>query len=235
MPRSALLLGSVVAVSLLAPPGLVGEFGLASAAAATHYTRKKVNGRWVTGKFPKAEAGAAKEAAQPAAAGKTTRRVRFVERKGLARARYASLPKFKPKVVLKQTASVVASAASKPADSAIPAQTGSLTLSARTETSLPPDRVIATASITPALVVHPGAERMRAALQARAQMMAAALGAIAVPLPDAAPPAQLLARRVTFDLEKGERTIVFDDGAAVTAPFDQGRASDLTGLKPAAR
>lgn len=230
MPRSALLFGSVVAASLMAPPGVMDGIGIAPAEAATRVARKLA-------RAPRAAAKVESDLATLVAVPDTTtpattrvvqrkRRVRFVERKGMAKARYASLPKFKPKVVLKQAA-VAPAVEAKTAAIVPPAPSA--------EKALPPDRVIATASIMPAPVIHPGAERMRSALEARAQIMAAALGAIAVPLPDAAPPAQLLARRVTFDLERGERTIVFDDGAAVTAPFDTGRASDLTGLKPAAR
>lgn len=217
MPRTALLLGSmVVGVALLAPPGLSGGLGLASAQAAPkQQARKKAKGR-------PAAARPARAAAAPA------RRVRFSEKKGFpVVARYASLPKFKPRVVLRPTEP---HAAGKPAEVAVAPPAPDHRVVAAT---LPPDRVLATASIAPAPVVHPGAERMRSALEARAQLMAAALGAIAVPMPDAAPVVQLSARSVTFDLARGERTIVFDDGATVTAPFDKARAQDITGLKPA--
>ena len=290
MPRAALLVGTVVVgAALLAPAGTPGGFGIASAAAAAqYYTRKKVNGRWVSGKFAKAGAGAAgpdaKAAAKPAPAakpvaaakpaaakpvkhaakpGKGARRVRFVEKKGFkAKARYAALPKFKPRVVLRPAAtpgpatpSQAAASPAKAAQIAPPATSGSpvpppspsavaptVPVGApvpppvepkSAEAALPPDRVIATASITPAPVVNPGAERMRSALEARARTMANEFGTFSVPLPEAAPTVQLSARSVTFDLQKGVRTIVFDDGSAITAPYDRSKASDLTGLKPA--
>lgn len=223
MPRKALLLGSiVVGAALLAPPAVTGGLGLASAEAAS----KKAGGR--AAKSTAAKSGKA--------ASKGTRRVRFVQRNTLAGARYAALPKFKPKVVLRQAAAPAAAGSVAPtsAEAAVPAPAITEPKTASTA-ALPPERVLATASIAPAPVVHPGAERMRPALEARAQMMAAALGTIAMPLPDAAPPVQLTARSVTFDMEKGERTIVFEDGATVTAPFDMDRASDLTGVRPARR
>jgi pyruvate/2-oxoglutarate dehydrogenase complex dihydrolipoamide acyltransferase (E2) component len=219
-----LLLGSViVGAALLTSPGGGIGLGLSPAAAATrHYTRKKVNGRWVTGKFT-AGAADAKEAGKAAKPG--ARRVRFVEKRGFpVKAGYASLPRFKPKVVLRPAATMPTE--TKPADSAAKQQAPAAPASSA-------DRVIATASISPAPPVHPAPERMRPALEARARSLASELGIVSLPLPEAAPPVQLTARSVTFDLEKGVRTIVFEDGATVTAPFDKGRASDVTGLRPA--
>lgn len=230
MPRSALLLGSmIVGAAMLAPPGATGGLGLASAeAAAGYHTRKKINGKWVVGKFPN---GGAKQAA---AAKKGARRVRFTEKKGLAKARYASLPQFKPKVVLREPTPAIQP--QKPDVAVAPAApTAAPQPSPALAVALPPDRVIATASIAPAPAVHPGAERMRPALEAKARSLASELGLDSLPLPIAAPAPQLAARSVTFDLEKGERTIVFEDGAAATAPYDKERASHLTGIKPVQR
>lgn len=216
MPRRALLLGSiVVSAALLAPPGVTAGLGLVSAEAAS----KKAGARAAKGK-----------------AHKGAGRVRFVQRNTLAGARYAALPKFKPKVILRQAAAPTAAASVAPASAEATVPAPEIAAPRTMSTSaLPPERVLATASIAPAPVVHPGAERMRPALEARAQSMAAALGAIAIPLPSAAPPVLLTARRVTFDMEKGERTIVFEDGATVTAPFDMDRASHLTGISPVRR
>ena len=252
MPRSAWLLATALTgVALLAPPVSSIGLGIGSAhAAAGYHTRKKVNGRWVTGKFrdkggagtpaapaataPAAAAdtpaaGAAETAAPPA---KAQRRIRFSEKKGLAKTRYSSLPKMKAKVVLKTEPPKEAPPAlplppTVPVAQVPPAKAPA---SAPANAELPPDRVLATASINPAPVVQPGAERMRSALEARARTMASQLGHIAVPLPDAAPAARLSARSVTYDMGKGTRTIEFDDGATVTAPFDRARAETLNGL-----
>lgn len=220
MPRSAMLLGAVVVgAALLAPPEVAGEFGLAPAEAASQAGRGAARGKRATG------------VRHASTAGRQGRRVRFTEKKGFAvKARYASLPKFKPRVVMHPAA---ISPAPKAAQAAAPAPRPEPGTAESDLASLPPDRVIATASITPAPVVDPNAERMRPALEARARSMASELGLVALPPPDAAPPVQLAARSVTFDLQKGVRTIVFDDGATVTAPFDKERAAGLTGLKPA--
>ncbi|HMO27950.1 hypothetical protein [Enterovirga sp.] len=212
MPRSAMLLGAmVVGAALLAPPEVAGEFGLAPAGAASQ----------------KGRAGAVRGKRPAAGRASAARRVRFTEKKGfMAKARYASLPKFKPRVVMPAVAAPKAASAEAP-------QPDHVAEPKSDPASLPLDRVIATASITPAPAVDPGMERMRPALEARARAMALDLGNLSLSPPEAAPPVQLAARSVTFDLQKGVRTIVFDDGATVTAPFDKERASGLTGLKPA--
>lgn len=282
MPRSALLLGSVlVGVTLMAPMGLVGEIGLASAnAAAGYYTRKKVKGRWITGKFPRGSAAGKQSAAntQPAADGQgaagqaanipasggrpntilvkrgaaaklsAPRRVRFVERKGVkGKARYAALPKYTPRIALRQIAASTVQAKQEPKAAVTPstvavaappaAVTGPKTqekaAKASELASLPADRVMATASIAPAPAVTPDVERMRPALEARARTMALELVPFLIPLPDLAPPVVLAARSVSFDLDKGLRTTVFEDGTTVTVPFDKTKAPELTGLRPA--
>lgn len=222
MSRSAMLLGAVVVgAALLAPPEVAGEFGLAPAEAASQAGRGAARGKRATG------------VRHASTAGRQGRRVRFTEKKGFAvKARYASLPKFKPRLVM-HPAAISPAPKATPAQAAAPAPRPDPGTAESDLASLPPDRVIATASITPAPVVDPNAERMRPALEARARSMASELGLVALPPPDAAPPVQLAARSVTFDLQKGVRTIVFDDGATVTAPFDKERAAGLTGLKPA--
>lgn len=218
MPRSALLLGSlVVGAALLAPPGATGGLGLADAQAAP---AKKAKARSAKGK---------------AVVKRETNRIRikFAGRKSFAvKVGYATLPKFKPKVVLR-AAPVAASAAVAPTSPEATAAVSDLT--AKTAPTLPPERVIATASIGPMAPVHPGAEHLRPALEARARSMASELGLATLPLPEAAPTAQFSARSVTFDLEHGTRTVVFEDGTSVTAPFDRDRAAGMTGVKAASR
>jgi hypothetical protein len=214
MTRLAALLGPVaVCATFLAPlPGSSG-LGIGAAEAASRvYTRKKVNGKWITGRFTDGKASATA----------TARAVRFTEGVGVkGKARYASLPKYAPKVQLQTVTKPPASPAMvAPAAPVVPA-------------ALPADRVMATASIAPAAAPPASAERLRAGLEARARSLAAELGALPIPSPEPVPPIQLAARSVTFDLQKGERTIVFDDGKTVTAPFDERKASDLTGLRPA--
>lgn len=260
MPRSAWLLATALTgAALFVPPVPSIGLGIGSARAATGYhTRKKVNGRWVTGKFrdkggagtpaataPAADTPAAGAVETAAPAGKAPRRIRFSE-KGLAKTRYSSLPKMKAKVVLKTETPEATPAVSLPPPAPLaqvpasqvppvqmpPAQMppAKAPAAAAANAELPPDRVLSTASINPAPLVQPGAERMRSALEARARTMASQLGHIAVPLPDAAPAARLTARSVTYDMGKGTRTIEFDDGATVTAPFDRARAETLNGL-----
>ncbi|WP_133768546.1 hypothetical protein [Enterovirga rhinocerotis] len=98
----------------------------------------------------------------------------------------------------------------------------------------PPDRVIATASIG---LLHPtpGLDKMRTGLEERARAIRAATHPLALPLPEPAPAARMVARSITFDLARGERTIVFENGETITAPFDRTMASDLTGFNAAPR
>lgn len=268
MPRSAMLLGPVlVGAALMAPVGPVGEFGIAPAEAAPgYYTRKKVNGRWITGKFPKGSAGAkpasggsGPAASLPASGGRpatilikrgaaaklaSPRRVRFVERKGVKApvARYAALPKYKPHVALKraldpknQDAQVTPrtpAAVSVPPPVMATPRAEPMAAAKPDLSSLPPDRVLSTASISPAPVVAPGIERMRPALEAKARSMASELATIAIPLPEPAPPAVLATRSVSFDRDRGLRTTVFEDGTTVTVPFERSATGEPAGARP---
>lgn len=230
MARSAWLIGTMVAgAAFLASPEPI-RLGIGPAAAAPAKPARKAA---APKSAAKAAPARAKSAARPQkqAAGSGVRR----GQKSLSRVRYSSLPKFKPRVVLRPAAAPV-EAEAKPPIVPVPApppvvQVAPSSAPEPAATALPPDRVTSTASIEPSLVAVPGAERMRSALEARARTLATQFGHVGVPMPDAPPPVQLSARSVTFDLQKGTRTIVFDDGASVTAPFDKGRASDITGMK----
>ena len=79
---------------------------------------------------------------------------------------------------------------------------------------------------------------MRVALEARARSIASGAQApgVSAPAPYAADPAILLPpRTVTFDLEKGSRTIVYGDDIVVSEPFDVARVKDLVASPPAAK
>ena len=97
---------------------------------------------------------------------------------------------------------------------------------------------LTTSSLGPAVSEEAGRERMRRmALEARARSLAsgAQLSATSAAAPGAGPAIVLPPQTVTFDLEKGSRTIVYGDDIVVSEPFDVGRVKDLVASGPAAK
>ena len=185
---SAALLAASMIVLGPGPAPITG--GVAS--AKEFFTRKRVNGRWVAGKFAKPEATKARAKA------------------GRGRRRLASRAAPEP-----------VEADPRPMPPTRPAGMGS-----RASDGAPSSRVIATASITPA-PAEARMERMRSALEARAKTLASEALPVAEGAPVASPPVGIALRSVTFDFQKGLKTVVFDDNVAVTEPLDPNHAREL--------
>ncbi|WP_375459178.1 hypothetical protein [uncultured Enterovirga sp.] len=190
MPRKAIAFATIaLGTSVIFVPGLLPglDSGASAAPAQQVYTRKRVNGRWVSGRFTAGSATAA-----------TPGRGRY----RLARRSPIQAPPVQPRTDRPVNASP------RPSETA---------------------RDLSTASLGAA----PEVERMRPALEARARFMAS-LGAVpSFPVPDQAPAAALPApRSVTFDLQRGTKTVTFGDDVAISEPFDPAAARDLTVLRP---
>ncbi len=211
MPMKASILAALAigTAAILMPAGLQAPgSGAAVAKSREVFTRKRVNGRWVTGRFSSAE--------------RRTGTSRRFSRRGTAR-RAAPDP-------------VVETAPEPPARPSIAARP-SFAASPSLATPLSPelDRVISTASLTPA-PAGPSLEHMRSGLEAKARTMVTSASEVPVPVPDAPTPAMRLAPlRITFDLERGTKTVTFEDGVAVSEPFDKTRIRELASLGPSAR
>lgn len=87
------------------------------------------------------------------------------------------------------------------------------------------DAALTTASLAPPEALK---ETMRPALEAHARTLANGPAAAGEPLPILLPP-----RTVTFDLERGTRTVVYGDDIVVSEPYDPGRMRELA--RPASK
>lgn len=87
-------------------------------------------------------------------------------------------------------------------------------------------------ALTTASLAPPDAlkETMRPALEAKARTLAT--GALATPKAAEPLPILLQPRSVTFDLERGTRTVVYGDDIVVQEPYDSGRARELARVSP---
>ena len=137
-------------------------FGIGPAQAKDYYTRKRVNGRWITGRFPKRSTGIAKAPADTAKAPADTAQA------AVAEAVQAPLP----------------AAATRPQDVSTPAGAPSLQEQ---------DRLLP----------------LQKALERRARSMAAREPRVG---PDI--------KSVTYDFDKGRKTITFLDGTVTEEPLD---------------
>lgn len=217
---SAALLGAA-AILLLPAPAMIGGDGRAD--AKEFYTKKRVNGRWVAGRFPSdsARTGGAKRAA----ATKTAKAKPGHGRRRLAARAVAPEPETEarpmppPRPFANEP---MAAPLSPPVSSVAPVTAAAQPLPMRG------DSVISTASITPA-PSEARLERMRPALEAHARTLASdapASGPAGLP-PTPPAPVGVAVRSMTFDFERGTQTTVFDDAASLTEPLDPGRARDL--------
>lgn len=192
---------SLAAACLVSAP-LAPLQGWESAQAKQFYTRKKVGGRWVTGRFP-----------ATARVGRGRRH--FVARAAAPPPQEADETASPPPRPGNLDQAPVSAQADRPADARAPAGVRSLA-------------ALSTASVTPAGAVPADVrmERMRSGLEARAKSLASDAQPAA---PDAPPPAPVgvTMRSVTFDFERGVKTVVFDDNIAVTEPLDPRRAREL--------
>jgi hypothetical protein len=199
--RAAICVGAIFGGGVF-PSADLGFIGVGPAEGKSYYTRKRVDGKWVNGRFPKKSA-AKKEAArkETAKAGSSVKSSRRQARAALAEteaapapARMAALPAAKAGPD-SQGAAAPGSAASRS-----PAGATGLTLSED-------ERLI----------------RLREALRARANALTT--GSIAAPR---APEPQ----SVSLDFRSGTKTTIFSDGTLVTEPFDVGSLKGLAGAFP---
>jgi hypothetical protein len=190
--------------------------GVSSAEAKPFYTRKRVNGRWITGRFPKRNAtyASASKQAEPSPA-----------------------PKPAAKATAASTTAAAASAApvtaSRPQPTVQPAQPLPTTPAApaaphpTASAQIPAARPIVSAALVPA----PEEQRLtklRQALQARAN----ALTTGSIPAdPRPAPEPQ----SVSLDFKSGMKTTVFSDGTTVKEPFDVAAMKGLAATAPEAK
>ncbi len=254
--RAAVAAGFAL-VGYMAPPTIsFGIVGVSSAEAAQFYSRKRINGRWVTGQFPKAARAAA------------SRRNRHVARVKGSR-RMSAVP-----------VSAVLAALSTPElrrEDGSPVTTGTLAERSPSPVALPDIEAAlvsaAVGPVAPADETGAAAEarvlKLREALQARASDLKArseteparaALQAAPAPQPDPATRSQgvpastegafgslstssiapasetpstpgraspLVPRSVSYDFETGIKTTVFEN-SVVREPFDRAAMRGLT-------
>lgn len=255
--RVSLVQSAAIAAGLLT--GFFGPFaidsglpGIAPAQAKEYYTKKRVNGKWIAGRFAKRDAVKRKVAARTAPARAVPARTgqaanRMPANPILAKAVAEPTPAVAP---LPPSATppvrVGASASSPPAPAAAAlAEDGRMrqlqeALQARTQTL-----VVTSLAPTPPAAPTPS---LQEALQARSRNIlvtslvdptpaavdlsgpseTASLG----PVRAIAPRTEL--RSVTFDFSSGLKTTVFGDGAVVAEPFDVRAMRDLGSRREAA-
>lgn len=206
-----------------------------SAEAKEFYTRKRVNGRWITGHFAK----------RPAA---TRTRKAAQEKPARGRASAARDAASRDTTSKDTTSRDMASVASTTGVASTAASIASTTASiasprpARAASSAPergevlPERVRETgpepleASPSAPLVAPPNDERMvrlRQALQARANAMTT--GSIS---PPQASRAASEPQSIAFDLQSGVKTTFFSDGTFLKEPFDVAALKGLASAPP---
>lgn len=241
--RAAATVGLAIAGYMAAPQVTFGVIGIVSAEAAQFYTRKRVNGVWITGQFPKGAARAASPGRRSLRYGRRSLPAVTAVPASAALARL-SLPDLRPE--------------------AGPSTTGS------TRSAVPPhpaalpdiEAALVTAAVGPVAPfgAYPAQERgteLRRALEKRANEMAAgiegdvpsppaagpadlsgaappgvappevSIGAAPVAAPEGGTGSALVPRSVLFDFETGIKTTVFE-ASVVKEPFDVAAIRGLT-------
>ncbi len=190
--RASILCGLMAGAAVTLPPSVPPLLEAAAIAAPSRdvYTRKRVNGRWITGVFPKS--GAVRGRARHLLATRS--------RGEEPRESHQAAPPPRP---------------ARPADASA-----------------------VTSSIAPA-AGEMKIEGMRPALEAHARMLASqplSDQASRAPTPpnsgSTSPP---IPRSVTFDFDKGVKTIVFGDGLVLLEAFDVAEMRDLATIRPPSR
>jgi hypothetical protein len=170
-----------------------GGLGLTSAEAKEYYTKKRVNGRWIAGRFPKKSAVKARRMAKAAPKAAPAMPAPAPE---------APMPPARPGDV-GPTASPIAATSVKATPAAPPADDDHMrklqeALQAR----------------APSLLVTSVAEPAPSAEDPGHPQETASLGRAPVPGVRSEPSS------VTFDFQSGVKTTIFGDGAVATEPFD---------------
>lgn len=250
--RAAALVGLALASQLGLPEPLTGPLGVSPAEAAGFYTRKRVNGRWVTGHFPKAGKAAVR----------SSRRSRAVieEEEDVAD---VPVPPARERVLISANSSEPApsQAVSAPAAGRSNAQVAALQPLAdfaeerlfklRRALQARADELAAAQAVTAEPVAVPAAfepNRTSATLPKADQVPLTVLGA-GQPSPErvpvataaaAAPPGEVVGRErppapgpleaksVSYDFETGIKTTVFEN-SVVREPFDVAALKSMTG------
>jgi hypothetical protein len=208
--RIAICVGAIFGGGAFSSADL-GVVGISPAEAKSFYTRKRVDGKWVNGRFPKKSAAKAvkKEATSASRSTKSAKgqsRTAAPEAESVkAPARVASLPSPRAESAGQAASGVQAPAGSASTHAAPRAATG--------------------VSLVP-LSEDDRLAKLREALRARANALTT--GSITAPR---APEPQ----SVSLDFRSGTKTTIFSDGTLVTEPFDVGSLKGLAGTFPAAR
>lgn len=193
-------------VTALSAVSCLPTAGISTAEAKT-YTRKKVNGRWITGVFHDGPSKAAVRRGRGRVQLSARGNRRAVEVAALASIASVARP-------AEPGARPDAEPASKPASAARPgpvARDGAAVVTAALVNPATPDVI---------------KEGMRPALEARARTLASTTApALPGPLPILLPP-----KTVTFDFQQGTKTVVYGDDIVVTEPFDRSQSGVVASL-----
>jgi hypothetical protein len=217
------------------PPHLT-VIGVSTAEAKTYYTKKRVNGVWIAGRFAKRSAAKATPAAEPArkrAVRQATVRQSSISktpvRAKAARAAAAEnavtaphAPADAPSVVTLQAKQVqpapaLAIPAALPVAAAVPAVV---------PVAAPIQEPVPVAAPPAAAAQDDPMAKLREALQARANTLTVTTGSIV-------PPPRPEAQSVSLDFDTGMKTTVFKDGTTVREPFDVSALRGLASPPPA--
>jgi hypothetical protein len=193
----------------------LGFIGVSPAEAKTYYTRKRVDGKWVTGRFAKKSASK-KEAASKKEVARGGRSTKSAKRRARAAA-FADADAANP-------STRVAALPTPKAESAGQATPGPQVSGGSASTQVVP-RAATGVSLVP-LSEDERLAKLREALRARANALTT--GSIA---PPRAPEPQ----SVSLDFRSGTKTTIFSDGTLVTEPFDVGSLKGLAGAFPGSR
>jgi hypothetical protein len=205
--RAAICIGAIFGGGAFSSADL-GFIGISPAEAKSYYTRKRVDGKWVNGRFPK------KSAAKKEVARKETAKANSSVKSAKRYARAASA----------ETESETAPAASRVAALSTPkAASASQAALAQGSTPFPAAARPAVGASAATLSEEDRLSRLREALRARANALTT--GSIAAPR---APEPQ----SVSLDFRSGTKTTIFSDGTLVTEPFDVGSLKGLAGAFP---
>ena len=229
-----------------------GVIGVGVAEAKSYYTRKRINGAWVKGKFPKRGAlnkshaatskggRHSKTAALPATTGSLSAASEFVMAATAAASPAATQAgpsqqrawptqtsaTAHPSAPVQQGSAVVQTSATPGALAPQTVLTGPALPVARTPALVP----MATGAHEPPLVSPSDEQRLsklREALQARANSLASGGGGSGITVRPAPEP-----QSVTFDFKSGVKTTIFADGTIVEDAFDVAALRGMASTPP---
>jgi hypothetical protein len=203
--RAAICAGVIFGGTAVSPPIDLGFISVSPAEAKAYYTRKRVNGRWITGRFAK----------KGTAATRIAYGSRSAERSPDASTRVAALSAFSTPVMSAAAPAPVERPVTAPRHSPASslAQAGPLAAAAP-GSAFEDDRL----------------SKLREALQARASALTTGSVAAQQGLRPGPEP-----QSVSLDFKSGTKTTVFSDGTSVTEPFDVAALKGLAAPPPPAK